>query len=143
MPAYLLRAGFGSKLSTWLVPPSIKSQMTCLALGAKWGSPGLPALAALAMPSRNSIAPSARPVKPMPQSARKPRRVIPQQPEDRVRRIAMLIFSHWPAEMQAAGLSHRDKVVVVEQHMHQALPRSPARIGSWLRVEAGATRESG
>ena len=32
-------AGLGSKLSTWLVPPIMNSQMTFLALGVKWGRP--------------------------------------------------------------------------------------------------------
>ena len=39
LPAYLFRAGLGSKLSTWLVPPIMNSQMTLLALGGKCGLP--------------------------------------------------------------------------------------------------------
>ena len=35
LPAYLLSAGLGSKLSRWLAPPIMNSQMTLLALGAK------------------------------------------------------------------------------------------------------------
>ena len=36
-PAYLLSAGLGSKLSTWLVPPIMNSQITFLAFGGKVG----------------------------------------------------------------------------------------------------------
>jgi hypothetical protein len=39
LPAYLFSIGLGSKDSTWLTPPSMKSQMTFLALGGKWGFP--------------------------------------------------------------------------------------------------------
>ena len=39
LPAYRFRAGLGSKLSRWLVPPIMNSQMTFLALGVKWGFP--------------------------------------------------------------------------------------------------------
>ena len=61
----------------WLTPPIMNSQMTRLALGVKCGLPSggcHPAVAARAIPLLFSIAPSARPVKPMPKSARKPRR---------------------------------------------------------------------
>ncbi len=37
LPSYLSSAGFGSKVSTWLGPPSMNSTMTDLALGAKCG----------------------------------------------------------------------------------------------------------
>src|SRR6476620_7685092 len=82
LPAYLLTSGLGSKLSRWLVPPIMKSQMTRFAFGAKWGLPSggdqgsaeSTAVGALAYPSRWSIAASARPVKPMPRSARNARR---------------------------------------------------------------------
>src|SRR5262249_28527000 len=39
IPAYRLSAHFGSKLSTWLTPPIMKSQMTLLTFGAKCGRP--------------------------------------------------------------------------------------------------------
>ena len=39
LPAYLLSAGLGSKLSRWLMPPTRKIQMTFLALGRRWGRP--------------------------------------------------------------------------------------------------------
>src|SRR5437867_12013826 len=83
LPAYLFTSGLGSKLSRWLVPPTIKSQITRLAFGVNIGfpsggvqsppasaSPGL----ARATPSRWSIAPSTSPVNPMPRSARNVRR---------------------------------------------------------------------
>src|SRR5262249_12307503 len=57
--------------------------MTDLAFGAVCGLPSGLALAvdsARAIPSRNNMAPSAKPVKPMPVSARKERRVTPGQP---------------------------------------------------------------
>src|SRR5437868_166803 len=39
LPAYLARAGLGSKLSTWLTPPHMNSQMTLFAFGVKWARP--------------------------------------------------------------------------------------------------------
>ena len=73
--AYFVSIGFGSKLSMWLTPPFMKSQMTLFAFGAKCGSPsGGVHCGPFARASRCSIAPSARPVKPMPMSARKVRR---------------------------------------------------------------------
>src|ERR1041385_655633 len=39
-PASFCNSGFGSNKSTWLGPPSMKSQMTDLALGAGWGNLG-------------------------------------------------------------------------------------------------------
>ena len=63
LPAYRFSAGLGSKLSRWLVPPIMNSQMTFLALGRKCGLPvgRAPAagsvLSARATPSRCSIAP--------------------------------------------------------------------------------------
>src|SRR6266508_2863526 len=80
LPAYLLSAGLGSNVSRWLYPPDRKTQMTDFALGAKVGLPvggDQPGSAARAMPSRWSMAPSARPAKPMPKSARKVRRETP------------------------------------------------------------------
>ena len=98
LPAYLLSSGLGSKLSRWLVPPIMNSQMTLLALGAKCGRPSggdQPADAsARATPSRWSIAPRARPVKPMPQSARKVRRETPVQfetPDGRLTRMKRVL----------------------------------------------------
>src|SRR5262245_12117956 len=83
LPACLLSSGFGSKVSIWLAPPTMKSQMTLLALGAKCGLPSggahLAAVSARAMPSRCSMAPSARPVNPMPTSARNERREMQEQ----------------------------------------------------------------
>ena len=39
-PAYWVSAGFGSKVSTWLTPPLMNSEMTAFALGSKWGDFG-------------------------------------------------------------------------------------------------------
>src|SRR4029450_1597282 len=36
-PAYFSSAGFGSKVSTWLTPPVMKSEITAFARGLKWG----------------------------------------------------------------------------------------------------------
>src|SRR5215467_1355420 len=86
LPAYLFSAGLGSNVSTWLTPPSMNNQITRLALGAKCGLPsgGAQASAVVAdLPSRCSMAPSTSPVKPMPQSARKTRRLGVQQPGER------------------------------------------------------------
>src|SRR5882672_6604721 len=84
LPEYWFKSGFTSKLSTWLTPPQRKIQMTDFALGAKCGLPSggchaVPAESERATPSRNSIAPNASPVKPIPVSARNDRRVTPPQ----------------------------------------------------------------
>src|SRR2546426_1034055 len=67
----------------WLTPPHRNSQMTDLARGLKCGFPSGRGLgeSARAAPSRWSNAAKARPVKPMPVSARKLRRVTPGQQE--------------------------------------------------------------
>ena len=39
LPAYLVSIGLGSKLSMWLTPPFMNSQITLLAFGAKCGCP--------------------------------------------------------------------------------------------------------
>src|SRR5687767_15833360 len=84
LPAYLFNSGLTSKLSRWLTPPQRKIQITDFAFGAKCGWPmggcqpsaeSFPS----ATPSRNKSAPNARPVKPIPVSARNDRRVTPQQ----------------------------------------------------------------
>jgi len=76
LPAYFVSMGFGSKLSMWLTPPFMKSQITFLAFGVKCGRPsGGVHRAELAAPaSRWRSVPRARPVNPMPRSARKARR---------------------------------------------------------------------
>src|SRR5262252_9500602 len=80
LPLYLFSSGLGSKLSTWLTPPQRKIQMTDFALGGKCGLPsGRAGASARTTPSRKSMAPSARPVKPRPVSARNERRVTPRQ----------------------------------------------------------------
>src|SRR5262245_36086141 len=84
LPLYFVSSGFTSKLSTWLTPPHMNSQMTLLALGVKCGLRVAPLVASLARPSRWSMAPSARPVRPMPVSARKLRRVKPWQAGERI-----------------------------------------------------------
>ena len=77
LPAYLVSAGFGSKLSIWLTPPERNTQMTLFAFGAWCGLPsGGAHFTSEPMPSRWSIAPSASPVKPSPTSARNVRRCM-------------------------------------------------------------------
>src|SRR5687768_7725565 len=83
LPAYWFSAGLMSKLSTWLTPPQRKIQITDFAFGGRTGFPAAGVAffgCASATPSRNSMEPSTRPVKPMPVSARKERRVTPGQP---------------------------------------------------------------
>src|SRR6476661_3849392 len=112
LPAYLFRSGFTSKLSTWLTPPQRKIQMTDLARGGKCGLPsGGRQLEAddspRATPSRNNIAESASPVKPMPVSRRKERRVMPAHRRG--------------VEWFTAALSDRDEIIMVEKHQHQVI----------------------
>src|SRR5688572_14996327 len=83
LPAYLLSSGLMSNDSRCETPPQRQIQMTDLARGLKCGLP-LGAMysgseLALTMPSRKSIAPSARPVKPIPVSSRNERRETPGQ----------------------------------------------------------------
>src|SRR6476660_7940338 len=75
LPLFLSSSGFGSNKSTALGAPSMKSQMTDLALGAKWGGRTARGLAAVVislalaeLPSRSA---SARSPKPAPALARK------------------------------------------------------------------------
>src|SRR5688572_8080059 len=101
LPAYLSNSGFTSKLSRWLTPPQRKIQMTDLAFGRDAGE-------ALAR-SRKSIAPRARPVKPMPVSTRNERRVMPWQPAD-------LRFTIFDLRVMSAN-GH--KVRMIEQNQKQ------------------------
>src|SRR4051812_14986877 len=109
LPAYLLRAGLGSKLSSWLTPPDRNTQMTLLALGGKCGLPSGGAQrgpsSARARPSRWSRAPRARPVNPMPTSARK------------VRRVGRNIGG--PRRYAASGSADGHKVRMAEQDVDQ------------------------
>src|SRR5439155_23775162 len=83
LPEYLFNSGLISKLSTWLTPPHKKIQITDFAFGVSVGVSN--AVGVEATPSRKSMAPSARPVKPMPVSTRNERRVMPgQQPDLRI-----------------------------------------------------------
>ena len=71
--------GLGSKLSMWLTPPFMKSQITLLARGRTCGRPSggnPPGADARRTPSRAKVAPVASPVKPIPRSARNVRRVV-------------------------------------------------------------------
>src|SRR6185295_35291 len=95
--------------STWLTPPVMNSQMTLFARGLKWGLPsgGRQAASSSAFAI---IAPIARPVKPMPVSARNVRRLTRPQP-------------------MGPPLSNHHEVVVIEQHLDQVLPRALRRVG--------------
>ena len=86
-PAYFVSAGFGSKVSTWLTPPLMKSEMTAFARGSKcgcFGANGLPgigssqvsdcAVSAASRPCLSSMSASARPAMPPPDWNRKSRR---------------------------------------------------------------------
>src|SRR5687767_15363598 len=81
-PAYLINASFGSKVSTWLQPPPMNSEMTAVARGLKCGGFGAYGLAPTAAdeqasggaagaadnkPSRSSRYASARPLIPPPE----------------------------------------------------------------------------
>src|SRR4051812_21079776 len=113
VPAYLFRAGFGSKLSRWLTPPIMNSQITLFAFGAKCGKPvgGDHGAPSLAKPSRCSIAPSASPVNPMPTSAKKVRRGTRPHALDGNRYVAI---AGWP-------LMNRDELVMIVQHEREIL----------------------
>src|SRR5689334_1257890 len=102
----------------------MKNQMTLLAFGAKCATPsgnryGTPAdvSAARAMPSRFSMAPSARPVKPMPRSARNARRGKRRQ------------LGSGRLEFIGEASPDRNEVVVVDQHEHQVFARALVRVG--------------
>ena len=87
--------------------------MTDLAFGAKCGLPSGARVAgsARATPSRNSMAPSARPVKPMPVSARNERRVTPGQQCGSCRHVMVLLIAGRVAQYversgRVSGQSH-------------------------------------
>ncbi len=87
------------------MPPIMKSQITFLALGEKWGWPfGAFMSAARAIPSRCSNAPRATPVKPIPMSARNARLVCMFSPD-------------------------RQEVVVIQEHVNEILAGSLRRLG--------------
>src|SRR4051812_1425145 len=122
LPAYFVTSGLGSKLSRWLVPPIMNSQMTRLARGAKCGLPsgavqGSPesTVSGLPHPSRCNSAPNASPVKPIPRSARNARRGKRRQ----LQSVGRAIFPSLP---------DRDKIVVVDQHVDQVLARPLRRV---------------
>src|SRR4051794_17575044 len=122
LPPNLLRAGLGSKLSMWLVPPIMKSQMTLLAFGAKCGRPSggdQVESAPRAIPSRWSIAPRTMPVKPMPTSARNALRGTRPHPASLVRLAAIVGSPSLASRVDRSADGH--EVVVVEQHVHEAL----------------------
>src|SRR5215468_3255667 len=124
LPAYLLRAGLGSNVSRWLTPPSMNSQITRFARGAKCGLPSgwFFTSAARATPSRKSMAPRARPVKPMPTSARKVRRLTrPQQ------------WAGGAGWNMAASSADSDEVVVVEQHLDEVFAGPLGGVGGGRR----------
>ena len=84
-PAYLVRAIFGSNVSTWLTPPLMKSEMTAVARGSKCdgcGANGFPGIgashvsdcAAARNPCWSSMWASASPAIPPPDCIRKSRR---------------------------------------------------------------------
>src|ERR1700752_1719961 len=102
-PAYLFSTGFGSNDSTCDTPPNMKSQITRLARGWKCGLPsGTIQLSSAAPAFFGSIAPSARPVRPIEVSERKTR--LERRSE------------HNLESGMKALLSQSDKIVVVEQH---------------------------
>src|SRR3954464_13765060 len=160
LPAYLLTSGLGSKLSRWLVPPTMKSQMTRFAFGAKWalpsggdqGSAESTTVGALAYPSRWSIAARARPVKPMPRSARKARRGKRRQLQSGGGLMGRLVIPGFrafprrrhglkPVPLKAPPwhgfstrvhpfppLPDRNEVVVVQQHVDEVFLRALDRV---------------
>src|SRR4051812_38549515 len=122
-PAKRSNSGLGSNDSRWLTPPRMKSQITLFAFGGKCGKPfgGDHGSSARAMPSRASIAPSARPVKPIPMSARNVRRERGRQPGQ-------------DADISADG----DEIIVVEQGVNQVGARALRRVRLLLRFQRGA-----
>src|SRR5438874_89643 len=110
----------------WLVPPTMNSQMTLLALAVKCGLPSggdqRAGASARATPSLNSMAPRARPVKPMPTSARKERRDTPPQQETPGIKVGELMDL-------LPCLANRDKLIVIHQDLNEVFPRPHAGIG--------------
>src|SRR3954451_13050975 len=93
----------------------MNSQMTFFAFGRKYG---FPVDSARGTPSRCSSAPSARPVKPRPMSARNARRLTrPQQLPD------------WWLDGIAVPSANGDEVIVIQKHKDQVLAGALHRIG--------------
>src|SRR4051812_11590507 len=95
----------------WLVPPTMNSQMTFFAFGAKCGVPSggdqPDAASARATPSRWSNAPRTSPVNPIPTSARN------------VRRLAVM---NGPSIRDGGRSSYGQEIIMVEQDVDQVGP---------------------
>src|SRR5438067_2410417 len=131
----------------------MNSQMTALALGLKCGLPSGRASLELARatPSPCSSEARASPVKPMPVSARKLRRVIPGQDNlvlamdnSSITASAELLSSTsrriggtLVGRVEAPLLSHGYKIVMIQEHEHQVLPGTKPGFGG--RRGAGIT----
>src|SRR5260370_40083186 len=72
-PCRLASSGFGSKVSMWLAPPFMNSEITHFALGGKWGGLGL-----RGDPCALIISQIANPAMPPPPSQNRRRRDIPR-----------------------------------------------------------------
>src|SRR5437879_204435 len=100
----------------------MKIQITLFALGGKWGLPSGGAqsgtVAARAMPSRWSIAPSTSPVNPRPESARKVRRLIfPHE-------LQYSRFSGSRISSSNQPLTNRHEIIMIQQSVYQVFPRA-------------------
>src|SRR5262245_6411382 len=94
----------------------MQNQITLLAREIRGGPPGagVPSAggAAFTSPSRCSMAPSTRPVKPMPQSARNARRWIRPQQE---------AAGDFLCGNMSSPSANGHEVIVIEEHLHQVL----------------------
>src|SRR6185436_13416512 len=114
LPAYLFSSGFGSKLSMWLVPPIMKSQITVLALGLKWGLPS---------GGRHAPASSFSPAEAFAVEHRA--QGEPGESHSRVgqKRASGDIAKARVVVRHGSSLSDRDEIVVVEEHVDESLAR--------------------
>src|ERR1051326_3783263 len=107
-PAYLFSAGFGSKVSTWLTPPLINSEITLLARGVKCGGLGASGLATgFESPVQATGSDARRPS--WSSNDKRPSPLIPPQVSNK----------NFRRDVNATLLPHVQKLVQVEQHIRQ------------------------
>src|SRR5262249_23487113 len=112
-----------SKVSRWLAPPSMKSQITLFALAGNAGSSGAVGVGrARATPSSKSMAPRTAPVNPMPRSLRNCRRVTRWQPAR----------GHCTDRMLKLSSTNRDEVIVIQESVYEVFA------GSLMGIDRGS-----
>ena len=130
LPAYRFRAGLGSKLSRWLVPPIMNSQITFLALGGKMGPVRrAPGGRLRRIGSRDPVAVQHRA---QGQSGETHAHICQECSSARHGRVTHNVerfISCSQIGKHSSGSPDRHEIVVVQQHVNEILAGSMRRIG--------------